>query len=357
VLPEVGYRQWTLSLPFGSRWQVVQRPELLRAVQRRLVRGVWRWQRQVARRLGAPRGLVGGAVGFTQYFGGALQLTPHLHVLLPEGMWTGAGEFVPLPAPAREEVEGVLRRLVRQLARDFGGVVEAWPEDGLSAIQAEGVQRRLLLVGEEVEPRASGGAKRLAVAEGFSLHADSWVHANDREGLERLCRYGSRSAVALERLFVREDGRYEYRTRKGPVLVLTAAQLVKRLLALIPPRGTHLTCFHGVFAPNAKLRPVVMKAPAVPVAEPKADEEGTPAAGADEGAMPRRPRLDWAALQRRTFGVDVWTCACGGKRSVLAVITCRRTAEEVLRNLKVAVPPLRPLAARSRSPPQLPLAL
>jgi hypothetical protein len=29
--------------------------------------------------------LFGGAVVFAQYFGSSLQLTPHLHVLVPEG--------------------------------------------------------------------------------------------------------------------------------------------------------------------------------------------------------------------------------------------------------------------------------
>ena len=37
--------------------------------------------------------------------------------------------------------------------------------------------------------------------------------------------------------------------------------LVKRLVALVPPRGLHLTCFHGVFAPNAHLRASLMLAP------------------------------------------------------------------------------------------------
>jgi hypothetical protein len=51
--------------------------------------------------------------------------------------------------------------------------------------------------------------------------------------------------VALERLTRREDGRYEYRTRKGQVLEFTGQGLVKRLVALIPPKGVHLTRFHG----------------------------------------------------------------------------------------------------------------
>jgi hypothetical protein len=41
---------------------------------------------------------------------------------------------------------------------------------------------------------------RCVLMEGFSLHANTHLHANDRQGLERLCRYGARGALALERL-------------------------------------------------------------------------------------------------------------------------------------------------------------
>ena len=54
----------------------------------RLVRAVWRWQRREARRQGVTAALRGGAVVFTQWFGSMLQLTPHLHVLMPEAQWT-----------------------------------------------------------------------------------------------------------------------------------------------------------------------------------------------------------------------------------------------------------------------------
>lgn len=40
----------------------------------------------------------------------------------------------------------------------------------------------------------------MARLEGFNLHADRWVDGQDRQGLERLCRYGSRGPVAMERL-------------------------------------------------------------------------------------------------------------------------------------------------------------
>ncbi len=318
---------------------------------RRLVRAVWRWQRAEARRLGGPRGLRGGAVAFSQLFGSALQLTPHLHVLIPEGLWTG-NSFVPLPPPRAEDVAGVLERLVRQLARDLQALEVPWPEEAVEALQLQAVQHRLPLP----EPAACSARRqpRLAVREGFRLHADTAVHAHDRQGLERLCRYGSRGPLAEQRLSLLEDGRYGYRTKRGPTLILTGAELVKRLVALVPAGSRHLTSFHGVFAPRARLRPSLIPpaeepAPSAPVLSTSPPWRATAA------VSPRRPRLDWATLQRRTFGVDVWRCLCGGTRTVLAVVTSPRAAEEVLRNLGLLGP--RALRPSGPGPPQLSLAV
>ena len=82
VLPRVAHRQWTLSLPFSVRFAVVKQPALLKKLEVRLVRAVWRWQRATARRLGVRKRLRGGAVCFWQWFGSSLQLTPHLHLLV-----------------------------------------------------------------------------------------------------------------------------------------------------------------------------------------------------------------------------------------------------------------------------------
>jgi hypothetical protein len=43
--------------------------------------------------------------------------------------------------------------------------------------------------------------------EEFDLHANVWVGAHDRTGLERLCRYLLRPPFAQERLRLRADGR------------------------------------------------------------------------------------------------------------------------------------------------------
>jgi hypothetical protein len=60
------------------------------------------------------------------------------------------------------------------------------------------------LPGPEVDPN---GAAR---AGGFSLHAGVDIAANQREKLERLCRYVSRPPVASERLALTASGQVRY---------------------------------------------------------------------------------------------------------------------------------------------------
>jgi len=339
VLPHVAFRQWTLSVPFALRFLLVKEPKLLRKVERRLVEAIFRWQRHRAKELGAKGSRVGGAVSFVQLFNAQLGLAPHVHLLGAEGVWCD-GVFMELPPPSPEEVEAVLKRALTQLLPDFESRQVTWPEDEYEALQAKSAQLRLPL-DEEPPPSRRG---RLAVSMGFSLHADTAVTANDREGLLRLVRYGARGPVAESRLSRRADGRYAYETKRGVTLVLTAAQLVKRLIALIVPKGLHLTNFHGVFSSHAAERRNVMPAPA---------QEKKPAAPLPAKPKTKRPRIDWATLLARTWGCDVWRCPCGGQRRVVALVTSRRAAEELLRNMGMldVAPPL----PQAPGPPQLPL--
>lgn len=153
--------------------------------------------------------------------------------------------------------------------------------------------------------------------------------------------------MAEERLTRLPDGRYRWQPKRGPALTLTAESLVKRLVALVPPRGLHLTCFHGVFAPDANLRAEVM------LPSPKPAPGATPAPNPNPN--PKRGRLDWATARQRTFGIDVRTCHCGGRRAVRAIVTHRATAEAMLRSMGMAAAPTP--RAGSQSPPQLPLSL
>ena len=106
----------------------------------------------------------------------------------------------------------------------------------------------------ETEPRP--GVARYA---GFSLHAGIGVEAGQRGKLERLARYFSRPAVAVEcmALTAQVQVRYRLKTpyRDGTThIVLEPVDFMARLAALVPPPRVHLARFHGVFAPHAALR-------------------------------------------------------------------------------------------------------
>lgn len=343
LLPRVPYRQWTLSLPYSLKLVVVKQPQRLKRLEVLLVRAVWNWQRREAKSLGASAELQGGAVCFWQWFGSSLQLTPHLHLLVPEALWSPEAEEVSVPPPSDDVVERILQRVLRQAMKSWPEVEEGWAVDDYQELQQRAMELPI-----DFAQASTPRARRVAVAHGFSLHADTWVHGNDRAGLERLCAYGARGPVSEARLRRLDDGRYEYTPKKGRVFTVTAAALVRRLVALVPPAKLHLTSFHGVFAPNAALRPLVTRpaAPPPPTTQLKFRFE----------KKPKKPRLDWATLHQRTFGTDVTRCPCGGRRSIRRLHSTRQTAEKRLLELGVRCFPSRVLPLATAPPPQLSLA-
>jgi hypothetical protein len=319
------------------------------------VRCLFSFQRRTARRLGV-RAPATFAVALVQRFGSALQLTPHFHLLAPEGVFEHLGgdsrpRLCLLPPPDDTEVEELLRRValrVVALLRKKGKLEETQPgEDALDFLRAQAVRTPRLPLGLDERPPRRG--PRCAFLEGFPLHANTWVHENDREGLERLASDGARGPLSLERLSLLPDGRVAYRMKRPSAdgateLVLSPVAFLRRLAALIPPPGVHLVRFFGILAPNARLRPLVVPRPPPPQAPQSA--EG-PLAEAT-----RPSRVPWALLLARTFGEDVFTCdSCGGPRRVVACVFSAAIAARILEHLHL---PSRPLPlARAQDPPQL----
>jgi hypothetical protein len=91
VLPRAPNRQWTLSFPVRLRWVLVKTPGLLAKLQRVLFAVIRARQRRAARRAGVRGKLHAAAVTMTQFFGSALQLTPHDHSLVANGAFVAAG--------------------------------------------------------------------------------------------------------------------------------------------------------------------------------------------------------------------------------------------------------------------------
>ena len=113
-----------------------------------------------------------------------------------------------------------------------------------------------------IEEPFSGSAGQAA---GFSLHAGVATKANQRDKLERLCRYITRPAISEKRLSLTNQGkvRYELKTpyRDGTThVIFEPVDFIAKLAALVPKPRVNLTRFHGVFAPNSKHRALVTPA-------------------------------------------------------------------------------------------------
>ena len=200
--------------------------------------------------------------------------------------------------------------------------------------------------GDLREPHRSRDV-RCANAQGFSLHAGVRCDANDRQGIEQLCRYITRPAISNERLAINREGNAVLKLktpwRNGTThIVLTPMEFMQRLAALVPRPRLHLIRFHGVLAPNAKLRSKVVPVPAQP--QPTAAGEGD-----CEHAHGKPARLRWAQLLRRVFDIDVERCACGGKLKLIAVIEEPAVIRKILAHIGLdpQPPPVAPARRRA----------
>jgi hypothetical protein len=174
--------------------------------------------------------------------------------------------------------------------------------------------------------------------DGFNLHAAVRVEAHDRKRLEQLCRYITRPALSDERLQLNAAGQVELKLktpwRDGTThLVMSPLEFMQRLAALVPRPRLHLIRFHGVLAPNAKLRALVV--PREP-AETEQTTEPTAAAECEiEAAQARPGRISWARLLKRVFVIDMQHCPnCGGgELKIIAAILERPVIEKILTHL------------------------
>ena len=171
-------------------------------------------------------------------------------------------------------------------------------------------------------PRESDFTQALcADNNGFSLHAAVRCAANDRQALEQLCRYITRPALANERVQTNAAGQVVLKLktpwRDGTThLVMSPLEFMQRLAALVPRPRLHLIRFHGVLAPNAKLRAQVVPQ------EAEAPAQAAPPAECEPNCAHHRPvRLSWAKLLKRVFEIDMEHCPnSGGERKIIEAI-------------------------------------
>jgi hypothetical protein len=323
------------------------------------VRAVFALQRRRARDADLGRGQL-AAVTAVQRFGSALNLHPHFHALIPDGVFVrrsdGALDFHALPPPSDADVAAVAACIARRVSPVLGGddIDDAGALDAFTAGLGAALQPLL--------PRIADGAPvrparpRTALADGFSLHADTAVAAHDRAGLERLLRYGLRPAFAQSRLSITSAGNVSYRLRRpwfnGQTHVtLPPTAFLRRIAWLIPPPHYNLVRFHGLCASRATdraafvaLAPAALAAAAAPSTAAAADP------GSADTPPPPARRIPWAQLLARVFAVDSLRCpACDARLRVLALITDPDPIAAILTCL--ALPTAPPPVAPARAPP------
>jgi hypothetical protein len=254
VLPPLPLRQWVLSLPKRIRPFLPHDPRLAGDVLRVLLRGIRTTLRRASPSATGYAQL--GAVSFLHRFGSALNPHFHFHVVVLDGVFSegddGSATFHEATHLSTDDVLRLERTLQRRVFRLL--------------------RRRGLLDEHTVEDMLTWQASR-----GFSLDASVRIHGSDAAGRERLLRYGARPPFALERLRIdrrRRRARATHPTashceagirqafyhaarptRDGrTILALSPVEFLAALSRLIPPPRVHRHRYHGVLAPNARLR-------------------------------------------------------------------------------------------------------
>ena len=114
---------------------------------------------------------------------------------------------------------------------------------------------------------------------------------------------------------------------------MSPLEFMQRLAALVPRPRLHLIRFHGVLAPNAKLRRLVV--PQGPQVQEAASEAAAAAECEVESLQARPNRISWARLLKRVFDIDMEHCPnCGaGELKIIAAILERPVIAKILTHL------------------------
>jgi hypothetical protein len=383
VLPHVPIRQWVLSLPHSLRYLFAFDHDMSKKALAIYARALMSFQRRRARRAGIANGR-GGTITVIQRFASGLRLNLHLHTLMFDGVFhpddAGGLSFHPLPPPTDQQVAQLVatvrKRILRLLRRRglTGDDDDATPADdshqlphgplaqlaGAAVVNTQAFGPRagapILRIGSDPRaPWVCSRKPRHAHLDGFDLHAAVAVAADDRDGLERLCRYLLRPAVADSRLELLDDGRVRVELKNEwsdgtSDLVFEPLDLLGRLASLVPRPRTNLLIYHGILAPNAKWRPLVVSYGQAMRQPPSETMTPQCAATHNRGTPPRYQ--PWADLMRRVFGLDVLECTrCGGRMRLLATIEAPQLVRAILDHLGMASEP--PQLSPARAPPQL----
>jgi hypothetical protein len=230
-----------------------------------------------------------------------------------------------------------------------------------------------------VDPSLARPQEPVAIAYGVNVHAAVRVHGNDREQLERLCRYLARPPIAEERLTRLDDGRLRYELKRAwkdgtRAVILSPLDLCARVCALIPRPGFNMVRYYGCLSSHSAVRREVVPTPPPAATNALRDDQDDGQMGlqfgggdddADDDALGPSRRRPWAWLLRHVWQADVSTCVrCGGHMRWVEVATEPAAIQRVLTELELQEsgcddggPTPRTASRRYRAPPPEQLGL
>lgn len=362
VFPVRPIRQWVLTVPFPLRFLFAAYPELMGTVLGIVTRAI---STHLAHQAGLTRREAHtGAVTLIQRFGSALNLNIHFHMLFLDGVYVqddaGHYGFRRTSPPTVEQLHDLLHAISRRVARflERRGILErdaensylnleGLEEDPLQDLHSHSVTYRIAVgpqKGRQVfclqtippKPEEPPDHARVAKLNGFNLHAGVAARADQRDKLERLCRYIARPAIAEKRLSLTPTGkvRYELKTpfRNGTThVIFEPLDFVARLAALVPKPRVNLTRFHGVFAPNSRHRAAI-----TPSGRGRGSNKNRDRLHPDDSTpAERHAAMAWAQRLKRVFQIDIETCEkCQGPVRIVACIEDPAVIRQILAHLR-----------------------
>ena len=298
VIPAIPIRQWVISFPLRIRHYLLE-PGILQDVLEIVVDEV---RKTII--AGSPDVLNPqiGAVSFLQNFGATLNVHPHFHLIVSDGIFSTGKDQSELQFQEVFINEGDIRMT----------------QESIRIRVLKFFEKRGWFNKEEVETMLAYENS------GFSLDASVKINSWDRDGLERLVRYCARPCFASENL--RLNGPWiiyhlSKPTHKGQRFVqLDPLEFLDRIAAFIPLPHRHRRHYHGVFAPNSPLRKMVI---AYTKRGLTASVEKT-----------RRASLDWAQLIKRIYEVDPLLCSkCGKTIKIIGFVTHQAEICRILKRI------------------------
>lgn len=303
VIPCLPIRQFVMSFPMRIRYYL-QTNAILQDVLRIVVDEIRK--RLILCSPNAQNPQI-GAVSFIQHFGNTLNLHPHFHLIVTDGIFTMEGASLQFHEAAltQDDIADTQDCIQKRVLKFFGK--RGWFDKGT-------IEKMLAYENS-----------------GFSLDAKVRIQPWDREGLERLIRYCARPCFASENLRINGPWiiyRLPKPTHTGKTFIqLDPMEFLDRISAFVPYPRLHRRHYYGVFAPNSPLRKKVAAS-----AQKRLDDTVSPPVQ-EAAKKAEKASLTWAKLIARIYEANPLKCTCGKEMKIVAFVTHTAEIHRILKGI------------------------